>query len=250
MYIFITIIRGVILGAIQGLTEFLPVSSSGHLLLFEKMGLAAPSVETNLFLHLATLLSTVVVMRKDAISVFKPLDKRAVWLIAATVPTAIVAFLFKYLLPSALEGAFLAPSFFLTATLLLLPKRSKPKDFNLKNAFLTGLAQGIAVLPGVSRSGTTISIMRVLGIDEEKAAKASFLLSFPIIIGGVILEIPDADLSNFDIAFIIPAFASAFVVGLISLKVMLKAFSHKNSLPFSLYLYAVACFSAVLPYLS
>ncbi|MBQ7652767.1 MAG: undecaprenyl-diphosphate phosphatase [Clostridia bacterium] len=251
MYIIITIIRGVLLGAIQGLTEFLPVSSSGHLILFEKMGLAAPSVETNLFLHLATLLSVLVVMRKDVFSLFKRGEKKKLgWLLVATMPTVAVAFAFKYLLPEALSGAFLAPCFFLSATLLLLPSSNKRNAPNLKNAFLTGLAQGVAVLPGVSRSGTTISIMRVLGIEELEAARLSFLLSFPVIIGGVVLEIPETNFADFDALFILPAFISAFIVGLVSLKVMLKAFSSKNALPFSIYLYIVASFSAFLPFLS
>ena len=246
MDVLLKILKGMLLGAVQGFTEFLPVSSSGHLILFEKLGVSAPDLTLNLFLHLSTLAAMAIVLRRDIFALIKkPFSKDALWIVLASIPTAAVAFAVKKFLPEILEGGFLAPCFFLSAVVLLLPRSKKTRDLNSKNALFVGLCQGIAVLPGISRSGTTISALTAVGVPEEKAKRFSFLLSFPVIIGGAIFEIPSASLS-IDAVLLIPALVVAFLVGLFSLKVMLKVFSSRNALPFSLYLFALAALSAYL----
>lgn len=233
----ITVIRGMALGLLQGLTEFLPVSSSGHLLLLEKAGFAPQSVTLNLFLHVATLLSIMVGMRKSVIQWIKhPLEKPSVWLYISCIPTVIIAFIFKYFFKEILLGKVLIPCFLITAILLLLPKPNYKNNLNPINATIAGIAQGFAVLPGLSRSGTTIATLRLLGIEEDKSVELSFLMSIPIIIGGFILELKELSSWELDIALLIPAFITAFLSGLLSVKVMTKLFTRKSSLPFSIYL--------------
>ena len=247
MEIFLKIVKGALLGLIQGLTEFLPVSSSGHLILFESLGAYVPDVTLNLFFHVATLLAVTILLRKElAHCITHPLEKGSLWLLTATVPTAVIAILFKKFLPNVLEGGFLAPCFFLSAVLLLLPSFKKTSPLSVKNAVFVGICQGIAVLPGISRSGATISAMRMAGIEENERVKLSFLLSFPIIIGGALVEIPSVDLGAIDLYSFIPAMLTAFVSGGISLKVMLKAYSPRSALPFSIYLFLLAIFTATM----
>ena len=239
------ILKGLALGSLQGLTEFLPVSSSGHLILLESFGMG-PDLSLNLFLHVSTLLAVGIALRKDIWGMIKkPFGKVPVWIIIASVPTAIVAVLFKKFLPTLLEGALLAPSFMLTAVLLLLPTAKKQRELSWKNSLFVGFCQGLAVLPGISRSGATITAMRLSGIEEKNQTKLSFLLSFPVIIGGAAVEIPSVNFDNFDLYVFIPALLSAFFVGLVALKVMLKAYSSRSALPFSIYLFALSVFTLV-----
>lgn len=237
MDIFTKILRGIALGLMQGLTEFLPVSSSGHLLLLENMGLASPSVAMNLFLHVATLLSVVIGMRKSVFDwVRHPFSKRSIWLYITCIPTVIIALIFKLYFEELLLGELLIPCFLITAVILLIPKPNYTKKPNALNAIFAGISQGFAVLPGLSRSGCTIAALRLSGIDEKECVELSFLMSIPVIIGGFILEFKDFSTFDIDIAVIIPAFITAFLSGLLSLKVMTKAFTKKSSLPFSIYL--------------
>ncbi len=237
MDIFTKIIKGIALGLLQGLTEFLPVSSSGHLLILERAGLASPSVAVNLFLHVATLLSVIVGMHKSVFEWIKhPFSKRSIWLYVTCIPTVIIAFIFKIYFKELLLGEMLIPCFLVTAVILLIPKPNYSREPNVINATLAGITQGFAVLPGLSRSGCTIAALRLSGIDEKECVELSFLMSIPVIIGGFLLELKDFTTSEFDLATLIPAFITAFLSGLFSLKVMTKAFTRKSSLPFSIYL--------------
>ena len=178
-----------ILGIIQGLTEFLPVSSSGHLelakVLFGSNALPKESLLFTVLLHLATALSTVVLYRKDIASIVRRLwskDKEAATFSAAIVvsmiPAAAVGFFFEDFIDSLFSGNFLLVGALLMVTALLLyiadtyPAASK--ELTLKKAFIVGLSQAVAILPGVSRSGATISTAVVLGIDRTQAARFFF----------------------------------------------------------------------------
>lgn len=240
MEIFTRILKGLALGVVQGLTEFLPVSSSGHLLLIEKLGVAPPSLATNLFLHLATLLVVLISMRKSVFALVRhPFGERMVWILIASIPTAIIGIIFKLFFEELLVGKFLSLSFLVTALLLLTAKPTKFKPNRKTGAFLVGIAQGLAVLPGISRSGTTISTMTFLNYEKEDATELSFLMSIPVIVGGAIVEMKDLTFAEVDWIILATAFLTAFASGFFALKVMLKNF-HFARTPFAVYLLVIS----------
>ena len=239
------ILKGILLGVVQGLTEFLPVSSSGHLLLLERMGVAEPSILLNLLMHVATLLSVVILLRKDVIGwVRHPLSRRARWLYLVCIPTALVAFALRYFAEDALTGAYLPLGFLATSCLLFwgasIPPRHRP--LTLGNALFTGVVHGLAALPGLSRSGATVSAMRLAGIDGDEAVRLSFLMSIPVIVGGAAFECIGADWGAVNVPLTIAAALSSFLFGLLGLRLMLKAFRRAMPL-FGVYTFALAILS-------
>ena len=153
--------EAVVLGLVQGAGEFLPVSSSGHLLLLEKLGVGEEDLFFNICLHLGTLLSVIIVMRRPLLSLFRKEHRRTLlFLILACLPTVALALLFKYLAPALIDGAYLPLGFAATSFLLILSEKFSPAEnrpLSVKTSVLTGFLQGIAVLPGISRSGATAS---------------------------------------------------------------------------------------------
>lgn len=254
--------EAIILGIIQGASEFLPISSSGHLLILEKLGVGEENLFFNIMLHIGTLVAVLICLRKEWINILKhPKQKLFLYIIIACVPTVAMGLLFKYLMPQLLTGSLLAFGFMLTAFLLFACEKlnfSNPKELDGKTSFLTGVFQGIAVLPGVSRSGSTISILHMFGVDKEKATSFSFLLSIPIILGSAILEsaslIKDTA-STQDAFFVINTTTAmntvsfggiellplilgiifAFLSGLIAIKFFIKMIKSKSLLGFALY---------------
>lgn len=246
MDILIRILKGFVLGIVQGLTEFLPVSSSGHLLLLERLGVAPPSVAINLFLHVATLVAILVVLRKPAFDIIKhPFNKKTLWIIIASIPTAIIGMVFKLYFEDVLLGKYLSVGFLLTAILLLTVKPTKLKMNRHLSAFIVGISQGLAVIPGLSRSGTTISCMTALNYSSEESAELSFLMSIPVIIGGAILELSELSFATIDWTVLSSAFVTALLTGLLSIKVMLKGWSNAR-IPFAIYLLFLTIFSNII----
>lgn len=222
-----------ILGIIQGLTEFLPVSSSGHLelakVLFGSNALPKESLLFTVLLHLATALSTVVLYRKDIASIFRRVwakDKEALAFSAAIavsmIPAAAVGFFFEDFIDSLFSGNLLLVGALLMVTALLLyvadTYPSASKELTLKNALIVGLSQAVAILPGVSRSGATISTAVVLGIDRTQAARFSFLMVVPLIFGKMAKVLLGGDLMNTSIEplHLLLGFSAAFIAGLIA----------------------------------
>lgn len=230
---------GFILGLIQGLTEFLPVSSSGHLVLAEKAGIGEVSVLNNLTLHFATLVAVVIFYRKKILELLKkPKSKEMKFILIASLPTAVMAGVIRFLLPDTTEYL---PFFFITTSfILILPYIIKRKDDLMERklvltSVIVGIAQGIACFNGISRSGTTTSVMRIMGINEEKCASNSFLLSIPIILGSCLVEILSSD-GNFHIdggTFI--GMITAFIFGLISIKVFVTLLKKNRFYVFAVY---------------
>lgn len=198
------LLKALLLGLVQGLTEFLPVSSSGHLVLFNTiLGVESGSIAFEVAVHLGTLIAVLIYFREDLIMVVRDFfaggpGRKVGWmLIAATVPTAIIGFAFK----DTFEALFDAPRFaagglLLTSLLLLIAERLKRAGreltgIRLLDALLVGLFQGMAILPGVSRSGSTISAGLMTGMSRDTAARFSFLLSIPAILGAGLLEAGD-----------------------------------------------------------
>ncbi|MDH5415048.1 MAG: undecaprenyl-diphosphate phosphatase, partial [Flavobacteriaceae bacterium] len=206
-----TYLEAFILGLIQGLTEFLPVSSSGHLELakaiFGDNSLPADSLIFTVVLHFATALSTIVVFRKEVLEIIKGLfqftwnDEMifSVKIIISMIPATVVGLLFEEELEAFFGGRILLVGFMLliTAVLLLLADRAKNTNKNVtySTSFIIGVSQAIAMLPGISRSGATISTSVLLGIDRTKAARFSFLMVVPLILGKVGKDILGGEIS-------------------------------------------------------
>lgn len=243
MSIFIRILKGLALGLVQGLTEFLPVSSSGHLLLIEKLGVSPPSIATNLFLHIATLLVVFICMRKNVFDLIRhPFGKKAVWIYIVCIPTAIIGVIFKLFFEDLLLGKYLSVCFLITALLLLTANKTRFNPKRSVGAFLTGIVQGLAVLPGISRSGSTISALTYMNYEKEEATELSFLMSIPVILGGAIFELKDITWGDIDWIILVTAFITAFISGFFAIKVMLKNF-HLAKTPFAIYLLIISVFN-------
>ncbi len=240
------------LGIIQGLTEFLPVSSSGHLVLFGNLFGIDESLFISILLHVATLLSIVVVFYKDIWQMIRhPFSKQTTMLVVATIPTCLIVLVLMPIIKQSFAGGLLPICFLISAILLLvseqLSKKKEKKEMTYKTAFIMGIAQGFAVFPGISRSGSTISAGLLSGGEKESVAKFSFLMSIPIIFLSLIMEIYEIVTGSLKLQIqILPtilAFVSAFVVGIFAIKLMIKL-TVKSSLKwFSLYLVIISIVS-------
>ncbi|MDR1742142.1 MAG: undecaprenyl-diphosphate phosphatase [Synergistaceae bacterium] len=241
-----------ILGAVQGVTEFLPVSSSGHLAVARFLfGVADPSLSFDILLHCATLPAVLIFFRHDIMSLVLQLGTRGsegrlyAWaVIAATVVTALVAMPLRHFVEAASSSPLaVGVGFVVTSILLcvapLFSREHVVNPLSLKIALLIGLAQGLAVFPGVSRSGTTISVALLIGLSAAEAFRFSFLLSVPAILGAMLLEavkmhqtfvMPDGGLA---------AMAAAFVLGLLSLSILRRLVLSGRWAYFSIYCFCV-----------
>ena len=251
------IVEALILGIIQGLTEFLPVSSSGHLELAKWiMGSNALSEEGLLFtvtVHAATALATLVVFRKEVADIFKGLLQFkwnaelifSLKIILSMVPAAVVGVLFNDEIESLFDGQILLVGAMLVVTgaLLFLADKatSSENPVGYLSALLIGISQAIAIMPGISRSGATISTAVLLGIDREKAARFSFLMVVPLILGKMTKDILDGEIafSGDQSISLIVGFVAAFVAGLFACKWMI-ALVKKSQLKY----FAFYCFVA------
>ena len=244
------------LAILQGITEFLPVSSSGHLVLLDEILPLDSGMLFDLVLHFATLMSVVVFYWKDIKSIFlgcvhefghveeRPNLKFVGYLLAATVITGVMGLLLKNYVEHQLRNVIIVGSLLIVNSLILLASRKQglfklsEGKLNLKTALLIGLAQGVAVLPGISRSGSTITTALILGIESKECAKISFLLSIPAILGAVVLKIPDMkNMHIVNLGVILAAAAVAAVVGYLCLKLLNSMLKKAN-----FYLFAPYCF--------
>lgn len=244
-----TIIEALILGFVQGLTEFLPVSSSGHLILIQRLlNVQGDMLFFNILLHAATLIAVLSVFYKDVIALFRhPMKSQLKYLVLSCLPTILIFLLFRQFFMEAFDGRFLAVGFMVTAvtliaTELLSNKRRMLKTPDTVSSLVMGAVQGLAVLPGISRSGSTISAGVMLGLDRKSAAKFSFLMSIPIIVGSALMESLDITAASVDIP-LVPAIigvAAAFISGLLAIKFMLKILEKRRLYGFAVYLVLLA----------
>lgn len=191
-----SILKAIILGIVQGFTEFLPVSSSGHLVLLQKIfNIDEGALTFDIALHLATLIAVIVVYRKRIFEMVKnPFSKLPVYIVVGTIPIAVFGLLLNDIIESFFEtGATLGLGFIFTGLILMYAdstgeKKRKLEQMNIKDPLLIGTSQAVAMLPAVSRSGMTISTALALGIERKTAADFSFLLSIPAILGAVVVD--------------------------------------------------------------
>lgn len=247
------IIDSIILGIIQGLTEFLPVSSSGHLELGKAIlgdeSLPKESLLFTVVLHFATALSTMVVFRKDILDLIKGVlkfewndDLQFVSKIALSmIPAVIVGLFFEEQLEQLFGGNILLVGSMLivTAALLFLADRAKNtnKKVNFSNAILIGISQAIALLPGISRSGATISTSVLLGNDKTKAARFSFLMVVPLILGKIAKDVLSGDITYESANFtsLSVGFIAAFIAGLFACTWMIALVKKSKLSYFAMY---------------
>jgi undecaprenyl-diphosphatase len=258
-----TYLEAILLGIIQGLTEFLPVSSSGHLeiakVLFGDNSLPNESLTFTVILHFATALSTMIIFRKDILEIitgllqFKWNDQSqfSLKIILSMLPAVFIGLFFEEKLESFFGGNLLLVGFMLliTALLLLLADKAKntTKNVSYPNAFLIGISQAIAMLPGISRSGATISTSVLLGVDRTRAARFSFLMVVPLIIGKVTKDILGGEI-NFEssqIGVMSAGFLAAFIAGLFACSWMIAIVKKSKLSYFAIYC-AILGFIAIL----
>lgn len=243
------IILTIILGIVQGLTEFLPVSSSGHLTLLQEIfGIGGDALFTTVALHFGTLCAVIVYYFKDLCGLLKKENHKTIWLLViATIPAGIMMLLLNNVIESVFSTSkFLCFGFLLTAILLLVAdyagkKIAEHKPLTVKSALIMGLAQSMAIFPGISRSGSTITSGLVIAKGERKSvADFSFFMSIPIILGSTIFELFTVDFSNINIVATIFGVIAAFITGYLAIKFMLKLIGKCNFKWFSLYLFILS----------
>ena len=240
----------IILGVVQGLCEFLPVSSSGHLVLLQNLfglsegALAESALLFNVLLHVGTLVAVFVVFWRDIVDILKhPLGKKMRYLILATIPAVLGALFLNDLIDESFSGAYLGFCFLLTAVLLtvaeLLSRRQKKKkDVGAGSALAMGIMQVVGIFPGVSRSGSTISGGLFCGVNRSKVARFSFLMSIPAILGSLILEGKDlftTGVAGVSWGIVILGMVVSAVTGFFAIRFMLRIIASKKLYGFALY---------------
>ncbi len=239
------LLKTIIIAIVQGLTEFLPVSSSGHIILFSEItGYEQSSYTLGLFLHLGTLVAVVIALFPSVKALFKPPYKKLVLLIVATIPSAVVGLLIRDLVDELFsDGKVLPFTFLLTGVLLFISQsiRLKNSPLKLKSSLIMGLGQTFALLPGLSRSGTTIASGLFSGADKDEVGEFSFLMSIPIIAGGCLVEViklysSPSGLGAITIPDLLVGMLVSALVGVLVVKKMLDIVSKRSFTAFILYL--------------
>lgn len=246
---FLPLLKYAFLGVVQGLTEFLPVSSTGHLLIFQSLLKVQDNIAFDTVVHLATAVALIIYFRQDILRVLNPkadsLGRKMLWLlVVGTFFTGIVGIAFKDLFESLFSSVFYAGVFFIVTGLVILlgehlgkGKRDLEK-MKTKDAVLIGLAQGAAIIPSLSRSGTTISMALGLNLNRELAARYSFLLSIPAILGAGLLQskgVFKAGTAGIGVWPLLLGFLTAFVSSWFAIKLLLGIIQRTSLRGFAYY---------------
>jgi len=261
-------VTAIILGIIQGLTEFLPISSSGHLVLTQHLfGMKEPEVFFDVVLHLGTLAAICLVLWREiwslAIEIIRlplalkergalatawrerPHFRLLILIAAGSIPTGLIGYIFQDFLESLFASTLTVGMALLVTGLVLFLTRSiktgsrKVTGFRLVDALLIGLAQGLAITPGISRSGFTISAGLFLGLDRELSARYSFLLAIPAILGALVFQIDGIAASSFGLSGLILGFVAATISGWLAIVVLLKIVRGGNLFYFAYYCWLI-----------
>lgn len=234
-----TFIQSIFLSLVQGVTEFLPISSSGHLNLTQYLFRLTPSLTFDIFLNTATLLSVLFFFRKKTNYFIQNLK----YIIVALIPAGLVGIFFKDNIEVLFSNQNLLPYFFLITSVLVFSTKflgSKDQELNYQKALIIGLFQSLAILPGVSRSGATIFAGLLLGLSPINAFNFSFCLFIPASLGALVLGLKDMSSSGiFDIQYLIP-FVLTFVIGLVALKILQNIIINNKFWIFSIYTFILS----------
>jgi len=274
------IIQALVLGIVQGLTEFLPVSSSAHLVFVPYIIGTTSSLAYDTLLHIGTLIAVVAYFWNDIVNMFKSffsslLDiprgqflkglqedqfKKLAWfVIIGTIPAGLAGILFKSSFESLFNSITMVGVFLIVTGFLLwgsemvsrkISDKTNLKEMSLKNSIIIGIAQAFSIAPGISRSGATISTGLFLGVERELAARYSFLLSIPAILGAALVQAKDiSSIMDISSAAAIAGFIAAIISGYLAVKFMLKLIKEKNLLPFAYYCWIIGPLAIILGYI-
>lgn len=224
----------IILGIIQGITEWLPVSSSGHLVIAQHYLGIGENLALDIMLHIGTLLVVLWIFRKDILQIINSLirfiktrkfdkhSKLALYVVAGSIPTGLIGILLNDYIESAFSSLVaVGIALLITGTLLWSTRYAKKKgSLGVKESLIIGLAQGAAIFPGISRSGSTISTGLLLGVDRETAARYSFLLFIPAAVGALILQLDE--FQAVDVSGMVAGTLAAMVVSYFVIDMLLK----------------------------
>ncbi|MBQ9795596.1 MAG: undecaprenyl-diphosphate phosphatase [Clostridia bacterium] len=235
------IIKYILIGFVQGITEFLPVSSSGHIVLFGSLFELDNLLLISVVAHIGTLFAVLYCYRKRIVELIKhPKNPTNLKLIIATIPTVIIVLLFNNFLEDNFSTSSLVWGFLISAILLLIAdlKKEGNKPINKKSALYMGISQGLALLPGISRSGITLTCGLLIGANKKEALDFSFLMSIPIILASAVYESIKLFSSQLTINWlgIFIVMFSSFIFGILSIKIMLKVVNKNKLYYFSIYL--------------
>jgi undecaprenyl-diphosphatase len=276
----LNIVEALVLGTIQGLTEFLPVSSSGHLVLFQNLfGLKEPELLFDICLHVGTLLAVIIVFYREILDILMALlqaparartaggflqlcradasIRMALLIVVGSIPTAVIGLLFKEITDQLFGSITVVGCMLLvTGTLLWLTRRirgtGRPVDLTTtRDALLIGLVQGLAILPGISRSGSTIATALFLGVDRKVAGRYSFLLSIPAIVGALILGLDTPELhTTIPLGTILAGSVVSALVGWLALIILLRVVDRGQLHRFAPYCWAVGVITLAVAWLA
>ena len=253
-----TFTHALLLGLLQGLTEFLPVSSSGHLVIAQHFlpGFDQPGLAFDIMLHLGTMIAVLLYFRREVgLMLVSPLRqgpeartyrKMLGLILLASVPTALIGLGFKDFFEGLFENLQLvAVMLLVTGVLLFLAERfrrpgRKEGQLTISDALVVGTVQGLAIIPGISRSGSTISALLLKGVDGETAARFSFLLALPAVFGAALLSLRDLQqVATAEIPVYLVGAGTAFLVGLVSIHFLLAVVRRKRLIGFAIYCWLV-----------
>ena len=236
----VSLIEAVILSIIQGITEWFPVSSSGHLALMQQF-FGFQNLSYDVFLHFAGIFAVLFVFKREVLKLlsFNKVSLKYIGLlILALIPAGFAGFLLSDWIENLFSNMTYLGIFFIISGLVVYSSKlsiEKKSDISNKDAWLIGLLQALAILPGISRSGMTISAGLFKGISKRAAIRFSFLMSIPLILGASVLKTKDLIVSNIDISILIISFIITFLVSLITIKLLIRIIKSDKFYLFGIY---------------
>jgi undecaprenyl-diphosphatase len=237
----VSLVQSIILSVIQGITEWFPISSSGHLALVQNY-FGFQNISFDVFLHLASIFAVMIIFWKDILKLFdlrKKENFRYIYLIIiATIPAGIIGYLFKETIGGFFSSMIYLGIFFMISGILVYStkfSREKKENINFLDSVFIGIFQAIAILPGISRSGATISSSMHRGIKKEEAVKFSFLMAIPVVLGASFLELKNLNVSGVSYFVLILSFFITLIVSLVAIKTLMRIIKSDKFYLFGIY---------------
>jgi undecaprenyl-diphosphatase len=231
----------IILSIIQGIGEWFPISSSGHLAIMHSI-FGSNNLSFDVFLHFASIIAVIIIFHKDIIQLFNLKKKENIkylfFILISIIPAGIIGILFKDKIEGFFSSMFYLGLFFILSGVIIFSTKffkTKRKEMNFFDVCLIGIFQAIAIVPGVSRSGSTISAGIYMGLEKKEAIKFSFLMAIPIILGASIVEFNDLNNQNIDYSLLLISFLICLVVSLFTIKLFVKIVKSDKFYYFGIY---------------